>query len=271
VSRRESRWLALGDDVVAFAADDEAGWRRLQSEGWLLERWCSAGVPAPRVIREDAIHGVQVRERLHGLGGDEIESRIFGGDPPDAWARLDDAPISRFGERLAESYGELARRIKTAVSVDDATAAGIGMCPRRVLDLDAAIASLHASSASHAAKVAAERVRAWLGAIPPPDTIIHADLHFYNMCCSDDGSIVGVFDLDYTGVDAAATELLYVHSLGPRFVAIALDAYGAIDMDDVRQAHLRTALGHLLWHGPGTERHASIVGWVTAVFERLAP
>ena len=27
VSRRESRWLALGEHVVAFAADDDAGWR----------------------------------------------------------------------------------------------------------------------------------------------------------------------------------------------------------------------------------------------------
>lgn len=68
------------------------------------------------------------------------------------------------------------------------------MCRRRTLDLDDAIARLHASGASPAAKVAAERVRTWLADIPAPDAVIHADLHFWNLCLNDDGSIVGVFD-----------------------------------------------------------------------------
>lgn len=269
VSRRDARWLALGDDVVAFAADDDLGWRQLQREAWLLRRWRAAGVPAPRVLREDATALVQVRERLHGLTGDAVESRLFVGERPDAWARLDHTPITRFGERLAGSYGELARRIKGAVTVDEAAAVGIGLCPRRAIDLDGAIARLHASTASAAARAAAERARPWLAALPPPDAVIHADLHFYNMCCAEDGSITGVFDLDGAGIDAAATELLYVYSLGRRFADVALDAYGPIDLDDVHRAHVRIALDHLNWHGPGTERHAAIVDWVTAVLERL--
>jgi hypothetical protein len=271
VSRHESRWLALGDDVVAFAADDDAGWRRLQSEGWLLDRWRSAGVPAPRVLREDARRGVQVRERMHGITGPTIEPRLFGGEPPDAWGRLGNAPLTPFGERLAASYGALASRIRSAVSVADASAAGIGMCRRRALDLDDAIARLHASSASVAAKVAAERARSWLADIPAPDAVIHADLHFWNLCLGDDGSIVGVFDLDDSGIDAAATEYLYVHSLGPRFVATAVAASDDINLEDVQRAHIRAALGHLYWHPHGTERHDSIVGWVSAVLERLVP
>lgn len=271
MSRSETRWLALGDEAVAFAADDDAGWRRLQSEAWLLERWRAAGVPAPRVLREDAARRVQVRERMHGLTGHDVEPRIWTGPPPDAWVRLDGAPLSAFGDRLAASYGELARRIRGAVSVADATAAGFGPCLRRTLDLDGAIARLQASSASDAAKAAAQRLRPWLAALPPPDAVIHSNLHFFNMCLADDGSIVGVFDLDGVGIDAAATEFLYVHSLGSRFAATAFAAYGPVDDEDVRRAHLRTALDHLLTFGPGTERHPSIVEWATAVFERLVP
>lgn len=271
ISRRESRWLALADDVVAFAADDDAGWRRLESEGWLLGRWRSAGVPAPRVVREDPRIRVQVRERMYGITGPTIEPRVFGGEPPDAWARYSDTSLTPFGERLAASYGDLAMKIRSAVSVADASAAGIDMCRRRVLDLDDTIARLHASSASAAAKLAAERVRPWLADVPPPDAVIHADLHFWNLCLADDGTIVGVFDLDDSGIDCAATEFLYVHSLGPRFVATALAAYGDINLEDVRRAHVRQALDHLYWHPPGTERHDAIVGWVSAALECLVP
>lgn len=271
VSRQESRWLALADDVVAHAADDDTGWNRIKGEGWLLGRWRSVGVPAPRVVREDAQLRVQVRERMHGITGPTIEPRLFGGEPPDAWGRYADAPLTPFGERLAASYGDVARKIRSGVSPADASAAGIGMCRRRALDLDDAIARLHASSASATAKAAAERVRPWLADIPAPDAVIHADLHFWNLCLADDGSIVGVFDLDYSGIDCAATEFLYVHSLGPRFVATALGAYGDINLEDVRRAHVREALGHLYWHPPGNERHASIVGWVTAALECLVP
>ena len=111
-----------------------------------------------------------------------------------------------------------------------------------------------------------------MAALPPADALIHGDLHFWNMCFAEDGAIVGVFDLDGVGLDAAATELLYVHSLGSRFVATALAAYGGpIDLEDVRRAHIRSALDHLITFGPGTERHASVVAWVTAALERLAP
>jgi hypothetical protein len=60
-------------------------------------------------------------------------------------------------------------------------------------------------------------------------------------------------------------------SLGPRFVAIAVGAYGRpLDMASIRRAHLRTALTHRLWHGPGTPRHASIIAWIAAAFDELA-
>ena len=49
---------------------------------------------------------------------------------------IDSAPLSRFGERVATSYGELAARIRRAVSVTDASAAGLGATSRRDLDLD---------------------------------------------------------------------------------------------------------------------------------------
>jgi hypothetical protein len=128
LSRREARWLALADDVVAFAADDDAGWQRLACEAWLLARWRAAGVPVPAVVREDATRRIQVLERLHGRTGDAIHadtgaSPLYPGAIPDVVARLDDAPLTAFGERLATSYGELAARIRHAVSIADATRA----------------------------------------------------------------------------------------------------------------------------------------------------
>jgi Phosphotransferase enzyme family len=270
ISRRDTRWLAMGDEVVAFAADDEAGWKRLQREKWLIERWRAAGVPACSVVREDETRRVQIRERLHGVTGDVVEPRIFEGPFPNVSDRLDGAPISAFGRRLAESYGELARRIRGAVSVSEARAAGIGMTSRRVLDIDDVLARLHASSASPAAKRAGEKTRGWLAALPPVDAVIHGDLHFHNMCLAEDGSITGVFDVEDAGIDAAATELLYIESIGPHFAATVVDAYGPISIEDVRRAHIRVALGHLIWFPPGTPRHASVVSWITAALERLA-
>jgi aminoglycoside phosphotransferase (APT) family kinase protein len=274
LARRDTRWLAVGDELVAFLADDDAGWRRLTREAWLIHRWRPAGVPVPRVVGMDAARRLQVLEKMRGRTGDDIHretgtSPIYAGDLPTVAERLDDAPLSAFGERLAASYGELAARIRRAVTVDDARAAGLGTTSRRALDLDDAIARLHASTASAAAKAAAERARSWLAAIPPVDAVIHGDLHFFNMCIDDAGSITGVFDLGDAGLDAAATELLYVHSLGSRFAAIVLEANCEIDIDDVRRAHVRTALDHLIWHGPGTPRHASVVAWAEATLERL--
>jgi hypothetical protein len=230
-------------------------------------------VPVPRLLRVDVSRGVQVRERMHGLSGleihDERRSPLFAGPSPTACDRLDACPLTPFGARVAASYGELAARIRRAVSVDDARALGLGPTSRRTFDLDDAIARLQASHASVLAKTAALRSRAWLEAVPPPDAVIHSDLHFFNLCVDTSGAIVGLFDFGDSGIDAAATELLYIHSLGAEFTQRVLDAYGPIDVDDVRRAHVRTALDHFIWHGPGTVRHDQIVEWATAVLERF--
>jgi hypothetical protein len=274
LSRLDTRWLALGSDVVAFAADTEAEWRRLQAERWLIERWRAAGVPAPRVRHEDATRGVQLRERLHGLFGPQIHtseggSPLYANRPQPTGDWIDNAPLSPFGERVATSYGELAARIRRAVSVGDASAAGLGTTSRRDLDVDDLLARLDATDASSSTKAAARRARSWLEAIPAPDAVIHGDLHFFNMVTAEDGTITGVFDIGDAGIDNAAAELLYVHSLGPQFVARVLEAYGDFDLEEVRRAHARIALGHLIWHPPGDERHPQIIAWVTAVLERL--
>jgi aminoglycoside phosphotransferase (APT) family kinase protein len=267
VSRRTTRWLAIGEDVVAFAADDDAGWKRVTAEAWLFAKWRAAGVPAPRVIAEVPDRRVLVLERMRGLTGDEIHhegpsSRL--GALPDVRARLDHAPLTRFGERLAESYGELAARIRRAVSIDEAS--HLGLSSRHALNLDDVIARLAAKEAA-----TVTRARRWIEALPPPNAVIHGDLHFHNMCAATDGTITGVFDADDAGIDDAATEFLYIHSLGAQFVERAVAAYGEVDLEDVRRAHVRTALGHLLWHGPGTPRHDGIVAWVSSVLERLVP
>ena len=65
---------------------------------------------------------------------------------------------------------------------------------------------------------------AGLAAIPRLDAVIHSDLHFFNMCLADDGAITDVWDLGESGLDDAATELLYVHARGSRFVERVLAA-----------------------------------------------
>lgn len=272
--RRDARWLAMSDEVVAFAADDDAAWQRLASEAWLLARWRAAGIPAPCVVAHDAARRVQVREKLHGLTGDAVHtetarSPLYAGELPGVAARLAGAPLSAFGETLAHSYGELAARIRRAVSTADARAAGLGETSHRALDVDRALACLDASAASAAAKAIARRRRAWLAAIAPPDAVIHGDLHFHNMCVAPDGAITGVFDVGDTGLDDPAIELMYVDSLGAHFAAAALRAYGTIDRDAVHRAHVRTALEHIVYHGPGTPRHASVVAWASAALEHL--
>jgi hypothetical protein len=42
-------------------------------------------------------------------------------------------------------------------------------------------------------------------------------------------------------------------------------------LETARHAHVREAIGHLLFHGPGTERHESIVRWVPAALHTFAP
>jgi hypothetical protein len=269
MSKRDGRWLAMTPELVAFAVDDYVAWRRLQQEDWLLSKWRNAGAPVPRVLRSDASRHVQVRERMHGLTGKELEDKL--GLHPDVRERLDDAPLSPLGARLAASYGELAARFRRAVGVPDAHAAGLSTTSHRAVDVDAAISALESTDASTAAKRAARRARDWLVELPPITAVIHSDLHFYNICASPEGDITGVFDLGDSGIDTAETEFLYAHSLGTRFVRTALEAYGQpLDEKRIIHAHLRTALDHILFHGPGTERHASIVAWATAVFELLA-
>ncbi|TMQ23588.1 MAG: aminoglycoside phosphotransferase family protein [Deltaproteobacteria bacterium] len=182
----------------------------------------------------------------------------------------DDAPLSRFGARLAASYGELAAQIHAAVPAADPLASALG--PRAPMDIDAALAALRDDPSVTAATIeAVARAMPWLAATPPATAVIHGDLHFHNLCLSADGTITGVFDLGDAGGDAPEADLQYAHSLGPRFVAVAVHAYRRpLDMNAIRRAHLRTALTHILWHGPGTPRHRSIVAWIEAAFAALA-
>lgn len=279
VSRRDDRWLALGADLVAFGADTDAEWRRLEVEAELLRRWRAAGVPVPRVIGADAERRIQLRERVHGITGEAVEPLLFGIDAassiapgmPDGRRRLDEAcPISPFGLRLAESYGELCARMHAAVSLDDARAFGLREKPP--MDLEAALVRLAASPIERGLVERAVRAKRWIAEPPPITVVVHGDLHFHNMCLAADGTITGVFDIGDAHLDGPATELLYVHSLGPRFVAGVLAGYGApVDLELVKRAHVRVAIDHLQFISPSAERYPSIVGWITAVIDRLVP
>ncbi len=71
-------------------------------------------------------------------------------------------------------------------------------------------------------------------------------------------------------LDAPESEFHYVHSLGPRFVEIALAAYGGpLDVTHVRRAHVRTALGHLVFITEDSPRWPAMLSWNTAVLTHL--
>lgn len=279
VSRRDDRWLASGANLIAFAADGEREWARLVTEAVLLRRWRAAGVPVPRVRDEDAVHRIQVRERLDGITGEAVEPLLFGiaaessiaRGMPDAHLRLDAAcPLSPFGERLADSYGALAAMMHAAVTAGDARTFGIATKPP--MDLAAALAHLRASPIERALVAKAERARAWIAKGETPSVVVHGDLHFHNMCLATDGTITGVFDIGDAHLDSPEADFHYVHSLGPRFVKRALAACGAaLDEDAIRRAHVRTALHHLTFIGPESPRYPSMVSWNTAVIDHLVP
>jgi aminoglycoside phosphotransferase len=279
ISRRDDRWLALGTDIVAFGADTDDEWKRLEVEAELLRRWRAAGVPVPRVISADPDRRLQLRERLDGITGEAVEPLLFGiaaessiaHGMPDGRLRLDETcPLSPFGARLAESYGELCARMHAALSLDDARAFGIGEKPH--MDLDAALVRLAESPIERGHVERAVRARRWIAEPSPITVVVHGDLHFHNMCLAADGTIMGVFDVGDAHLDGPATELHYVHSLGPRFVAGVLDAYGApVDIERVKRAHVRTAIDHLQFVPPSAERYPSIIRWIAAVIEHLVP
>ena len=226
-----------------------------------------------------------MRERLDGIVGEVVEPLLFGsatladitrispfaraGDPlpwplPDGNARLDPScPLSPFGARLARSYGELAARLHSVTNADAITT-------RPPFELDAALAKLRTTSIACELIDKAERARSWIAEGPAPSCIVHGDLHFHNMCLAEDGSITGVFDIGDAHVDGPESEFHYVHSLGPRFVELALEAYGApLDVEHIRRAHVRTALGHLLFVAEDSPRWPRMLSWNTAVLTHL--
>jgi aminoglycoside phosphotransferase (APT) family kinase protein len=112
-------------------------------------------------------------------------------------------------------------------------------------------------------------LRSWITERATPRVAIHGDLHFHNMVLSPEGDIIGVFDFGDAHLDSPEQDFHYAHSLGPRFLSLAMEAYGPLDEAHIRRAHLRTALEHFQYHGPGTPRHESIIAWVKAALVSL--
>lgn len=252
--RREDRWIAIDDETVAMRFDDPA---RAAVERDLIQKWRAIGIPVPEILDENG--GIQVRRKLHGITGEAVEPMIFG-RPVTMDERFIDAPITRFGARLADNYGELARRLHSIPPIAPV---------RTPDDLDLAFKRLHASDVPADAIAIADHHREALGRYLAPTVVGHNDLHFHNMVLSPDGDIVGLFDLGDAHLAPPVTEFRYVHSLGPEFASRAIAAYGPIDEAEIRREHARVAICHLIWFPRETERHASILAWVTATLRHL--
>src|SRR3954467_3133323 len=73
------RWVVqLGEDV-AFVADDDGGWARLERGAGLLSRRAQRGrLTVPAVIGRDPTRRVQLRRKVPGLHGFAVEDLVFG-------------------------------------------------------------------------------------------------------------------------------------------------------------------------------------------------
>lgn len=74
---REWRWLALLPRHVVFAADHHDGWSRLEKEATVMARFraCVGGL-VPAVLARDCELRFQVRERIDGISGADVERLV---------------------------------------------------------------------------------------------------------------------------------------------------------------------------------------------------
>jgi len=113
------RWVVSLGEEIAFVAEDDATWERLEREAAVLDR---LRVPAPRVVRRDRAARLQIRRKVPGLSGFEVEEVVFGRpgklSGPERYA--DGLAITPQGERLAADIGRAIFGVQCSLTTEEA-------------------------------------------------------------------------------------------------------------------------------------------------------
>lgn len=274
---RGGRWLieAPGSGRVGFLAPDERSRRRLRLEGLLLPRLAASGVPVPALIAEDEELGLQVRSRIPGLVGHDIESLVFGTsltlDPSPRYRP--DCPLTAPGRRLAGELGTAIARFHDAVAVDEAKELGFGK--REPEDREKAETVLSDLAPDLLAPLG--HLRRWEATLRPDKVLAHGDVHMFNAGVdAATGSLNGLFDFDAVSLAHRYEDLKFLPSNGLPFAEAALRAYGDASGVDgslalLARFHVRAALAHFGSVASTAERFPLIIAWSRSTVRELVP
>ena len=273
---REWRWVALLPDRVIFTAKDADAWRRLELEAEVITRWRAAlGSCVPSVTMRDALKRTQIRERVEGLVGRDVEHLVFGTrrELTDADRYQETCPLSTAGSRLAGDLGRTLAKLHRALTVHEAIAMGLGRSAPRLGD--AIEDTLRRHVKSPLLEQALASARSWLSTRTSDDVVVHGDPHLHNLAVDPTtGALRGLFDFDEIAIADRARDLSYLHSSGLPFARAALRAYAEIgppvDEDAVGRYHVVLALDHFNFVAPSAERFPRIVNWATGAVTALA-
>jgi hypothetical protein len=273
------RWFVeLPADKVAFVAEDDEAWARLEREAALLERLSSRmSFAVPAVIAADAGRLVQVRRKVLGLSGGAVESLAFGDVDKTLWTDRyrPDFPISSAGRRLAADLGRALAELHQAVPAEAARSMGFPETSYTSV-LDAVSERLAEHADLDDLRGAIPRLRRWFAVLPPDPVFAHRDVQPHNFAVDpESGVLLGIFDFEDAAIAHRWEDFKYLPSFGPTFTEIAVDAYrrsgGAVpSMKQVGHFHILAALDHFLFFGKDSPRWTQIVTWSRRALEAFS-
>lgn len=271
---RSWRWMVQLDDRIAFVADDDHGWARLEREALLLARLHHRReLTVPTVVVRQPASRLQIRRKVPGLNGFLVEDVIFGrpGKLSGAERYKDSLVITAAGERLATEIGRAIFGVQQAMTAQEAHARGFGGTDYLdILDRVAAYLPSRADLAPLAEPLPS--LRAWYAELSPDPVLAIRDLQMHNIAIDPlSGALRGLFDFDDAAVAHRLEDFKYLPSNGKRFTELALDAYAAaggphLRLADVWRFHILSALEHFLFVPESSQRWQEIVAWSTEAF-----
>jgi aminoglycoside phosphotransferase (APT) family kinase protein len=262
-------------DRIAWIAEDDEGWARLQREAQLIATLAAAGCRVPRVIGVDVVARLQVRSRLPGISGYAIEGLVFGGSVrvPSAARYHHNSPLTEAGRVLARDLGaEIAALHR--VPVEDARTLGL-RSTSYLTTLDQIDRQLARTDLLRHLRAAIPRLRDWLAALPDDPVIALGDIQMHNMGVdAATGALVGVFDFDGAAVAHRLEDFKYLPSFGVAFTRVTLEGYSAaggppVCLDGVERFHVLSALEHFTFVDDASPRWAEIIEWSHAALDRF--
>jgi aminoglycoside phosphotransferase (APT) family kinase protein len=273
---RSWRWLVdCAGDRIAWIAEDDEGWARLQREGELIAALAAAGCRVPRVIGVDEAARMQVRSRLPGISGYAIEDLVFGEavHVPTAARYRHDSPLTEAGHVLARDVGAEIAALHRA-PVEDARTFGL-RSTSYLTTLDHIDRQLARSALLRDFRTAVPRLRDWFAALPNDPVIGHGDIQMHNIGVdAATGALVGLFDFDGAAVAHRLEDFKYLPSFGVAFTRVTLEAYSAaggppLGLDGVGRFHVFSALEHFTFVDDASPRWAEIIEWSHTALDRF--